>query len=171
MPIQIRLYLEIGAAVVLLAAFGLFVHHERQIGAQTVSRADARALGEAQKRADAETALNHERAAKAQEIASNVQQKVDDYVAAHAQPDGKPEPIRLCRSAGDRLPGRGEAGPLAARADGAGTGSAALPAVPAGGESEGPDVSPELDEIVRSAARVAVLYDELQQRQSVKLFR
>lgn len=157
MTTQIRLYLEIGAAVVLLIAFGLFVHHERTVGAQKIEASDAKALSAAKTQADAETALNLERAATADAGAVSAQKAVDDYRAAH--PD---TPLRLCYS-DSSVPGMPKVSPSDLKFKGPGTGSASLPEVPGRSES-GPDVASELDAIVQAAQRLDVLYADRQQR-------
>jgi len=150
-----RLYLEIAAAVVLAIAFGLFVHHERAVGAMKINTADAKALQAAHEKADVETALNLERAAKADAGAVSAQKAVDDYVAA--QPI---EPVRLC--ANNRLPVPGQGSTADPASQDPRTGSTAVPQVQGG--TPGPDIGPGLDELVLSASRVAVLYNNLQQR-------
>lgn len=166
MTTQIRLYLEIAAVVAVLAVVALFVHHERAVGAEKVHTADAKALQAAREKSDAQTKLNQERATKAEENAKSAQNAVDQYIRSHAQPDGKPEPVRMCHANNSQpVPAQGS-GPKPSP-ESAGTGSAAVSKVPGGGEGEGPDIAPELNELVLSAARVAVLYTDLQRRQPV----
>lgn len=153
---QIRLYIEIGAAAVLLIAFGLFVHHERTVGAEHITQADAKAQDAARKQADAETQLNLAKAAKADEVASSAQKAVDDYRTAHPE-----QPIRLCYSS-DSVPGLPQVSPGDLKLKNSPTRSAALPEVP--GRSEGPDIAPELNAIVQAAQRLDILYAERQQR-------
>lgn len=155
MTTQIRLYLELAAVAVLLIAFALFVHHERAVGAEKVHTADAKALQAARKQAYAETALNLERAAKADAGARSAQKAVDDYVAA--QPI---EPVRLC--ANNRIPVPAQGSAIVPAPQGAGPGSAPVREVQSG--IAGPDIGPGFTELVLAAARVAVLYNDLQQR-------
>ncbi len=152
---QIRLYLEIAAVLVLLAAFGLYTWHERTVGAEHISQADAKAQSAAQKQADAETQLNLAKAAKADEVAASAQKAVDTYVAS--QPI---EPVRLCSNSRLPIPGQGSRPNPTAQSTGAGPN--ALPKVQSG--TVGADIGPGFTEIVLSAARVAVLYNDLQQR-------
>jgi hypothetical protein len=152
---QIRLYLELGALVVLLIAFCLFVHHERTVGAAHITQADAKAQDAAKKQADAETQLNIAKAAQADEVASSAQKAVDTYVAAQPIDD-----VRLCSYSRLPVPSQGSA-PVAAT-QGGGTGSATIREVQNG--TPGPNIGPGLDELVLSASRVAVLYNDLQQR-------
>lgn len=155
-PAQIRTYLEIAAAVVLAIGFALFVHHERAIGEQKIEASDAKATAAAQRQADAETALNNERAAKADIGADHDQQVVDDYRASH--PDGA---IRLCRP-DNRVAGLPSTGATGGKAPGPGTGPNPVREVPGG--SEGPDVSAELDAIVQAAERLAILNADWEHR-------
>lgn len=157
MTTQIRLYLEIGAAVVLAIAFSLFVHHERAVGEQKIAASDAKALAAARKQADAETALNLERAAKADAGAISAQKAVDDYRAAH--PD---TPVRLCYP-DSSVPGMPTISAADLKLKGAGTRPAVVPEVPGRSES-GPDIAAELDAIVQAAGRLAVVYTDRQQR-------
>lgn len=156
MTTQIRLYLEIAAAVVLLVAFGLFVHHERTVGAEHITQADVKAQEAARKQADAETALNLERAAKADAGAVSAQKAVDDYVAK--QPV---DSVWLC--ANSRIPVPGEGSSPNAVPQSAGTGTTAVREVQ-NRDAKPIDIGPNLDELVLSASRVAVLYNDLQQR-------
>lgn len=158
MPPQIRLYLELGAVAVLAIAFGLYTMHERSVGATQVHTADAKALNAARRQADAETQLNNERAAQADAGADRAQKAVDDYRAAHPA-----EPFRLCHP-NDSVVGVREGGAAAGRQPGAGAGSAAVPTVPRGGESQGPDIAPELDALVSAAQRLDILYTDDQGR-------
>jgi hypothetical protein len=155
---NIRLYVEIAAVIVLGVAFGLFVHHERIVGEQKIEASDAKAQDAAKKQADAETALNLERAKKADEGADRAQAAVNQY--RHDHPE---QPIRLCH-ADNRIGLPRPGGAAAASVGGAGPQSIVVPAVPDRGESEGPDIAPELDALVSAAARLAVLYTDLQQR-------
>jgi hypothetical protein len=158
LPPQIRLYLELGAVAVLLTAFGLYTWHERSVGAQKIEAADIRAKDAAKKQADAETALNLEKAKKADEGADRVQAAVDQYRRDHPE-----QPIRVCHannSVGLPRPG----GAPTPGVGGPGAGSSTVPEVPGGGQSEGPDIAPELDALVSAASRLAVLYTDLQQR-------
>jgi len=158
LPPQVRLYLELGAVAVLLTAFGLYTWHERNVGAQKIESADARAQAAAQKQADAETALKLEKARKADEGADRAQAAVDQYRRDH--PD---QPIRLCHANNSvGLPRPGSA--TTTVPGGPGAGSATVPQVLGGGQSEGPDIAPELDALVSAASRLAVLYTNLQQR-------
>lgn len=157
MPAQIRLYLEIAAAVVLLAAFGLYTLHERSVGKQSIEASDTKALDAAKKQADAETALNLERAAKADAGAVSAQKAVDDYRVAH--PD---TPVRLCYP-DSSVPGMPAISAADLKLKGAGTRPAVIPEVPGRSES-GPDIAAELDAIVQAAGRLAVVYTDRQQR-------
>lgn len=152
---SIRLYAEIAAGLILFIAFGMFVHHERVVGAQSITQADAKAQAAAKSQADAETQLNLAKAAKADEVAASAQKAVDDYVA-HQPVD----PVRLCAYNRITIPSQGSAPNTIAQ--GGGTGSATLPQMQSG--TPGPDIGPGFTEIVLSAARVAVLYNDLQQR-------
>lgn len=154
-----RLYLELAAAAVLIGGFAMFVWHERQVGATAVHTADANAQNEARKRADAESLLNTERATKAEEQAASAQQAVDKYRADHPE-----QPVRVCH-ADNRVAVPTKGGAAQPASSGAGAGPAAIPEVPDG--TAGPDIRPGLDAIVSAAARLAVLYADLQQRQSV----
>ena len=151
----IRAYLEIAAAIVLAIAFGLYTWHERTVGAENIHTADAKALQAAQKQADAETQLNLAKASKADEVAASAQKAVDTYVAA--QPI---EPVRLCSNNRIQLPAQGST--VIPTAQSGGTGSNPVPQVQSG--TAGPDIGAGLTELVLSAARVAVLYNDLQQR-------
>jgi len=151
-----RLYLEIAAAVVLAIAFGLFVHHERAVGALKINTADAKALQAAHEKADAQTALNLERAAKADAGAVSAQKAVDDYRAAHPE-----QPIRLCHSDNSQ-PGVPKGSPANQSAPSAGPGPAPLREVQSG--TAGADIGPGLDALVQAASRLAVLYANQQQR-------
>ena len=160
MSVQIRLYLEIAAVIILCAAFALFVHHERVVGEAKIEASDAKALGAAKKQAAAETALNIAKADKADAGADHDQKLIDDYRTAHPV-----EPVRLCHSTNSSQPivSKGQA------ADGspAGTspGLAPLPEVLDGDQSvAGPDISPDIDALVRAAGRLDVLYADRQKR-------
>lgn len=48
MTTQIRLYLELAAAAVLLSAFGLYTLHERHVGAAKIEKADAAVVAKAE---------------------------------------------------------------------------------------------------------------------------
>lgn len=156
MTTQIRLYVEIASAIVLLAAFALFVHHERVVGAEHISAADAKALSAAKDRDDAQTALNIERAAKADAGARSAQDAVDAYVAAHPT-----EPSRVCYSYSSQpVPSKGSAAVKSAPS--AGTGSAPVREVQ--NRDAGPNIGPGIDELVLSASHLAALYADRQQR-------
>lgn len=157
MTTQIRLYLEIGAAVVLAIAFSLFVHHERAVGEQKIAASDAKALAAARKQADAETALNLERAAKADAGAISAQKAVDDYRTAN--PIG---PVRLCTNTNHSQRGVRQAGPQNSGTPGPGPGADTVRTVPDG--TAGPDIGPGLDALVQAAGRLATLYSDQQQR-------
>lgn len=155
----IRGYLELGALVVLLGAFAWFIHHERQIGASAIAASDTKALQADQKRAAAETALNIAKAAKADEEADHVQAAVDQYRNDHPE-----QPIRLCH-ANNSVPSPSPGGASKPGSDGPRPGSAPVQAVLDGSDStEGPDISPNVDAVLRAAGRVAVLYDDLRRR-------
>lgn len=156
MTTQIRLYIEIAAVVVLLSAFGLYTWHERTVGAEHISQADAKAQSAAQKQADAETALNLAKAAKADEVASSAQKAVDDYVAK--QPI---DSVWLC--ANNRIPEPAQGSAPVSAAQGSGTGAAPVREVQ-NRDAQPVNIGPNLDELVLSASRVAVLYNDLQQR-------
>jgi len=150
-----------GIAVGILAlggAFAGYTVHERGIGEQKIEAADQRAREADKKRAEAETALNLAKAKKADEGADRAQAAVDQY--RHDHPE---QPIRLCRANGSvGVPSPG--GASAAVPGGPSARPAAIPEVPKGGASEGPDIAPEFDALVSAAARLAVLYGNLQQR-------
>lgn len=153
----IRLYLEIAAAIVLCAAFALFVHHERVVGEQKIEVSDAKALDAAKKAADIETALNIARATKADAGADHDQQIIDDYRTAHPE-----QPVRLCHAANGSQPAMptGEAphgGP-----PGAGSSPDLIRAVQ--DRTAGPDIGPGIDALVQAAGRLATLYTDRQSR-------
>lgn len=152
-----RAYIELAAAAVLALAFGLYTWHERSVGATAVHTADANAMIAARKLADTQTVLNQERAAKADAGAASVQKAVDDYRTAHPE-----QPMRLCVTTNSRIPSLPKAGAIDGGAANPAAGSAAISEVP--GRSEGADVGPSLDAIVRAAQRVDVLYADRQQR-------
>jgi hypothetical protein len=153
---QIRLYLEIAAAIVLAIAVGLFVHHERAVGAEKINTADAKALQAAQRQADAQTQLNLERAAKADAGAISAQKAVDDYRASHPE-----QPIRLCH-ADSSVPGVSKGSPTNQSPPSSGAGPATVREVQSG--TVGADIGPSLDALVQAASRLAVLYSNQQQR-------
>lgn len=158
--IPIRLYLEIAAAIVLCAAFALFVHHERVVGEQKIEASDAKALDAAKKAADIETALNIARATKADAGADHDQQIIDDYRTAHPE-----QPVRLCRAANGSQPAVRTAEAPHSGSLGIGAGPASIPKVLDGDQSvAGPDISPNIDAIVRAAERLDVLYIDRQSR-------
>lgn len=154
-----RGYIEIGAGIVLVITFWIFVAHERSVGAVAVHTADAKALIAERRLADSQTVLNNERAAKADAGAANEQKIIDDYRSAHSDE----QPLRLCKSDNRNgvLPKGSSANASAANP---GSGPAALSEVSERGESAGPDVTGELDAIVRAAERLDVLYADRQQR-------
>lgn len=152
MSTQIRLYLEIAAGIVLLSAFGLYTWHERSVGQEKIEASDAKALSAAKAQADAETALNLERASKADAGAVSAQKAVDDYLAAHPE-----QPIRLCIASNSK-PSLPSGSPHTGSPSNPAPGSATLSEVP------GRDIRPDLDAIVRAAERLDILYADRQQR-------
>jgi hypothetical protein len=146
-----RILIEIVLAIALIGAITVYLEHK---GAARVEAADAKAEAAQKKQADAETALNVEKAAKADAGAQHDQQIVDDYRTAHPE-----QPVRLCHasSAVSKLPATGAAngGPTST-----GAGPDTVSQVSTG--SAGPDISPELDAIVRAAERVDILYAQRQ---------
>jgi len=154
---SIRLYVEIAAGLILLIAFGLFVHHERAVGEQKIEASDIKALAAAKKQADAETALNLERAAKADAGAASAQKAVDDYRTSHPE-----QPVRLCLTTNSGQPGVPKASPPNGSPPSAGPGPAAVREVQSG--DPGPDIGPGLDALVQAAGRLAVVYSNRQQR-------
>jgi hypothetical protein len=143
-------YLYLGVLVAVLAAFGLYTHHEREVGRQAVERADteAKALLATRTR-DYEERLQQAANLAAQERQS-AQATLNDYMVAHPL-----RTIRLCY-ANDSGGGLSKASESGAGAPGPGPSSASLPAVP------GRDISGDFDTIVQSAARLALLYRERQ---------
>jgi len=152
----VRLYAEIGATLLLLALFAAWSVHERHLGAEKITQADARALSAAHEKMVAQSALEAFKASQADLGADRVQAAVDQYRATH--PDG---PIRLC-STHNRPSGMPQATAPAGSAQDPGTRSTALPEVPSG--SPGLDLSAEFDAILSSAERLAVLYADQQGR-------
>lgn len=152
---SIRLYAEIAAGLILIIAFGLFVHHERTVGAEKIDAADAKAQSAARKQADAETAMNLERAATADAGAVSAQKAVDDYVAK--QPI---DSVWLCANSRIPVPGEGSSPNPVLK----GAGPATAPVREVQNRDAPINIGPNLDEIVLSASRVAVLYNDLQQR-------
>jgi hypothetical protein len=150
---QIRLYLEIGAAVVLLIAFGLFVHHERAVGAQKIEASDAKATAAVQALAAAQTQHLQDLSTQAEQAAAHEQQTVDAYSLAH--PVGI---VRLCNQ-DQRVPGLPKTSTTAGGTPSAGPGPAPVPTVPAS-----PDIGPNLGELMLDAARLATLHAEWQHR-------
>lgn len=156
MTAQIRLYLEIGAAVVLAIAFSLFVHHERAVGAQKIEISDAKATKAAKDLADAQTAHKQVLATQAKQAADHEQQIIVDYARDHPAGD-----VRVCH-ANIGGPGVPQGSTSHGGTQSAGTGSAAIPGVP--DATPGPNIGPGLTEIVLSAARLATLHAEWQRR-------
>lgn len=154
---QVRAYLELAAVAVLGIGFALFVHHERAIGEQKIEASDAKAKSAAHDKAVAETALNLERAAKADAGADHDQQILDDYRAAHPE-----QPVRVCHADG-RVAGVPAVSGADRGAAGAGAGSSPVREVQDG--TPGPDIGPGLDAIVQAAGRMATLYADRQRRQ------
>lgn len=151
----IRLYIELGAALILAIAFGLYTAHERGVGEAKVHAADAKAEAAARRQADAETQLNEERNTRAEELAASTQVAIDAYAAAHPM-----QPVRLCiPAAAGHL---SQAGANPSSATGAGPGPTLVPQVPAG--DPGPDLSGRLDAFLRTVERLAVQYREWQER-------
>jgi hypothetical protein len=147
---------------VALLGWGLWaVHHERDIGRQQVIAADAAARADEDKKIAAQEAAMKAQADQAEKNREATQQTFDAYVAAH--PTG---PVWVCHGASNngKLPG-GSA--PAGGAAGAGTGSAAVPQVPDGSAGASTDISPELDTIVQSAGRLAILYKDAQSQPTV----
>jgi hypothetical protein len=154
---QVRAYLEIAAVIILGIGFALFVKHERNVGEQKIEASDAKALELAKGKADAETKLNKERAAKADAGADHDQKILDDYRAAH--PDSSP--VRLCHP-DNRVAGVPKGGAVDGGAQSASPGSAPVREVQDG--TPGPDIGPGLDALVQAAGRLAIVYADRQRR-------
>ena len=154
--IPTRDLIYLAALVILIGAFGWYTVHEQHVGAVRVEQADLKALAAAKALADAQTLAEANKALAAHKEAQNAQDAVDAYRAAH--PD---TPIRLCNE-NHSGPGVPAARPVIGGTKGAGARPPAVPAMPAGSTS--PDIRPALNEIVLSAARLAIIEREFQQR-------
>lgn len=153
MTTQIRLYLEIAAAVVLAIAFGLYTVHERHVGQQAIEISDAKATAAAQALAAAQTQHLQDLSTQAEQAAAHEQQTIDAYSLAH--PVGV---VRLCGQ-NQGSPGVPKASAVAGSAPNPSPGPAAVPAV-----SASPDIGPNLSELMLDAARLATLHAEWQHR-------
>lgn len=149
----IRLYAEIAAGLILIIAFGLFVHHERAVGAQKILASDTAAEAALKKLTDAQTAHEQELATQAEQAAKNEQKAIDNYALTH--PVGV---VRLCGAnpGGSRVP---QTSPIVSGTQDPSPRPDPLSAVPAS-----PDIGPALSDLMQSAARLAITVREFQQR-------
>lgn len=153
---NIRLYLELGAAAVLVMAFLLFVHHERSIGAANLQHSIAQATATAERNAAAQTAALQLKSDTAALEASHAQARLDDYVRDYPLPS-----VRVC-VATRRPASVPEAGVAAGSVGTASAGPDPVQPVPDG--APGPDISRGLSAIVLAAGSMAVNLRELQAR-------
>lgn len=151
-----RLYIELAAVAVLLAGFGMYTWHERDVGATKVHTADANAQNAARKQAEAESLLNTERATKAEEQSASAQKAIDQYRADHPE-----SPVSVCH-ANNRVAVLPTTGPTHPGAAAASPGPAAVSQVP--DRTPGPDIRPGLDAIVSVAEQLAIRFAQFQQR-------
>lgn len=149
----IRTYIEIFAVLIIVAAFSWYTVHERDIGAHKIEVSDAKATLAAQDLADAETKHAQDLANQAEQAAIHEQKTVDNYAITH--PVGV---VRLCPkdSGSASVP---KASAPAGGTTGTSTGPGAVPTV-----SRGPDIGPELSELMLDAARLALIDGEWQRR-------
>ena len=153
--LEVKLAIAAGLLVIGLVTLGLYHHHVLIEGEQKIEASDAKALDAAKKQADAETALNREKASKADEIQDATQKAVADYAAAHAPV------VRVCHTS-NSVPGVPKTSAPIGNPTGASAGPAAVPAVP--DSAPGPDIGPGLAAIVSAAATVANIYRDCQTR-------
>jgi hypothetical protein len=156
MILGVRAYIE-GVAAILIMGLGLVLwlkhdHAEQQKGVLRVEQQDLDAQRDAQARADAQTEANAIKAALAATGANNEQNAVDAYLAAH------PASVPVGAAADHRCGRVPEAGARDARTAGPGPRRPPVPAVLAGQQDRA------LAEILSSAARLAVIHVEEQQR-------
>lgn len=149
----IRLYLEIAAVIVLLVAFGLFVHHERVVGAHTIAASDAKATAAVQALAEQQSKHLADLSTQAEQAAQNEQKAIDNYALAH--PIGA---VSVCHTypGGSGLP---KTSPHTGGAESSGARPNPLSAVPAS-----PDIGPALGELMLDAESLAIKYREWQAR-------
>jgi hypothetical protein len=150
------------AAAVALIGWHLWTVHEAKVTARTeVYAADAAARADEDKKIAAQEAVMKAQADQAEKNREATQQSFDAYVAAH--PTG---PVWVCHGASNN--GKLPSGTTpASGAAGTGTGSGAVPQVSAGSPGAPTDISPELDTIVQSAGRLAILYKDAQSQPAV----
>lgn len=157
MILSIRTYFEIAAALVLAVCFVLFTFHERAVGQQKIEAANDAASAKATAAAVAETTKLKDQAYTAERQAQYAETKLNDYMAAH--PVGT---VIVCRTANNSGAGVPAGAPAPGKATDTGTGSSVVSAVPA--SAPGADLSEGLTELVSSAARLAIIDAERQQR-------
>ncbi len=153
---SLRTYIEIAAALIILAAFGWYTWHERQVGAHTIESHDATAKRTLDAAVAQQTAALQAKAQAADQGAADAQSKLDAYIAAQPL-----EPVRLCvahYSGG----GLSQASAPPGKAPGASPGPAPVRAVQDG--TPGPDISAGLDTLVQAAAELAIDVQDFQKR-------
>lgn len=154
----IRLFLAgIVVTMVIVAAFALDFHG-RHVEDRKIDKASVKVEDEAK----AGTEANLIKAAIAARGAEDDQRAIDAYVAAHPA-----QPVRVCNANSGSV-GVRQAGTADTATAGAGTGLPAVSQVLGRDAStdatEGVDVSPAVDVILRAAEAVDILYRERQRR-------
>lgn len=154
--LEIKLAIGAGILAVSLAAFAWYHHHVILEGEAKIEASDTKATAALKAKADADTAHNLTLATQAQQAADHEQQAIADYAQSHPTGD-----VRVCHTndSGSGLP---KASPLVGGTPSTSPGSTALPAVP--DSATGPNIGPGLTELMLSAARLATVYRESQQR-------
>jgi hypothetical protein len=149
-----RWLIEILIVAALASGLVLYLEHR---GAERIEAADQKALDAAAKQAEAETALNAEKANKADEVADASQKAIDSYIAAHPI-----EPVRVCH-ASNSVPGVPKASAAHSGPQSPSAGPATVPGVP--DSTAGPDIGPGLAIIVQAAERLAIIDADRQKRE------
>ncbi len=145
---------SIALVAMLLAAFGAYTVHERDIGHAKAIAAMQKSSVELQKQTAAQTADLQARATMAE-------QAYDKEIAANANLPPV-QPIRLCINAGSRavVPAASAAKPGDAAASAA---AGILQPVPAG-DTSGPDIGPILSALAARADQISAALREFQSR-------
>lgn len=149
----------IGALLVLIAVLGgafVYTKHERDVGETKIEAADKAADAKIAAQVASQTAELKAKSDMAEKGAQDAEQKLQDYMASMSS-----APVRVCHE-NNSGPGLSKAPAPISTASGTSPGSGTLPAVPA--RVIGPDISAELDTIVRAAAELAISDREFQQR-------
>jgi hypothetical protein len=153
-----KLYVAAAGIIVLLLFCWWGYHHIETIGKAKIKAQDAAALVKANEQIARENIVLQAAAVKAAGERDAAQKALSDYIAAN--PIG---PVIVCNK-NYRRPSVSKSAPLAAGNYDTGTGPGVGSQVLTGSLSQGPDISPELDTIVRSFGTLAGLYRELQEQ-------